>query len=107
MGIGFEFCEVSAMQSRNIDKPFKTLAQSFYNKFEEKIASLQDIWLLTHTNFAEDKSARNTKTKQSDIRVARISQLTWLLCRIDLYEMQMQFNNFLKTKERKYVFSIY
>jgi len=43
MGIGFEFCEVSAMQSRNIDKPFKTLAQSFYNKFEEKIASLQDI----------------------------------------------------------------
>jgi hypothetical protein len=24
--IGFEFCDVSAMQSRNIDKPFKTLA---------------------------------------------------------------------------------
>ena len=42
MNIGFEFCEVSALQSRNIDKPFKTLAQSFYNKFEEKIASLND-----------------------------------------------------------------
>ena len=42
MNIGFEFCEVSALQSRNIDKPFKTLAQSFYNKFEEKIASLTD-----------------------------------------------------------------
>ena len=43
MNIGFEFCEVSAMQSRNLDKPFKVLAQSFYNKFEEKIASLMDV----------------------------------------------------------------
>ncbi len=40
MGIGFEFCEVSAMQSRNIDKPFKVLANIFYTKFEEKVASL-------------------------------------------------------------------
>ena len=44
MGIGFEFCEVSALQSRNIDRPFKTLAQSFYNKFEEKVASLMEVW---------------------------------------------------------------
>ena len=43
MGIGFEFAEVSALQSRNIDKPFKTLAQSFYNKYEEKVASLMDV----------------------------------------------------------------
>ena len=43
MGIGFEFCEVSAMQSRNIDKPFKILAQSFYNKFEEKVATLMEV----------------------------------------------------------------
>ena len=43
MGIGFEFCQVSALQSRNIDKPFKVLAQSFYNKYEEKIASLQEV----------------------------------------------------------------
>ena len=41
--IGFEFCEVSAMQSRNIDKPFKVLAQSFFQKFEEKISTLQEI----------------------------------------------------------------
>ena len=44
MGIGFEFCEVSAMQSRNIDKPFKILAQSFYNKYEEKVATLMEVW---------------------------------------------------------------
>ena len=43
MGIGFEFCEVSALQSRNIEKPFKVLAQSFFNKYEEKIASLADL----------------------------------------------------------------
>ena len=30
MGIGFEFCEVSALQSRNIDKPFKILANIYY-----------------------------------------------------------------------------
>lgn len=40
MGIGFEFCEVSALQSRNIDKPFKLLANIFYAKYEEKVASL-------------------------------------------------------------------
>ena len=43
MGIGFDFCEVSAMQSRNIDKPFKTLANAFFNRYEEKVASLQAI----------------------------------------------------------------
>ena len=43
MGIGFEFCEVSALQSRNIDKPFKVLAQTYYNKFEEKVASLMEL----------------------------------------------------------------
>ena len=43
MGISFEFCEVSALQSRNIDKPFKVLAQAFYNKYEEKIASLMEV----------------------------------------------------------------
>ncbi len=46
MGIGFEFCEVSAMQSRNIDKPFKVLANIFYSKFEEKVASLMSAWLI-------------------------------------------------------------
>ena len=46
MGIGFEFCEVSALQSRNIDKPFKILANSFYNKYEEKVASLMEFWSL-------------------------------------------------------------
>ena len=43
MGIGFEFCEVSALQSRNIDKPFKILANSFYTKYEEKVASLMEF----------------------------------------------------------------
>ena len=43
MGIGFEFCEVSAMQSRNIDRPFKILAQSYYNRYEEKVASLMEV----------------------------------------------------------------
>ncbi len=43
MGIGFEFCEVSAIQSRNIDKPFKTLANIFWNKYEEKVASLMEV----------------------------------------------------------------
>ena len=43
MGIGFEFAEVSALQSRNIEKPFKVLAQGFYNKYEEKIASLMEV----------------------------------------------------------------
>jgi len=41
--IGFEFCQVSALQSRSIDKPFKILAQSFYNKYEEKVASLMEF----------------------------------------------------------------
>lgn len=44
MGIGFEFCEVSALQSRNIDKPFKLLANLFYSKYEEKVASLMEFW---------------------------------------------------------------
>lgn len=43
MGIGFEFCEVSALQSRNIDKPFKLLANIFYTKYEEKVASLMEF----------------------------------------------------------------
>ena len=43
MGIGFEFCEVSALQSRNIDKPFSILANIFYNKYEEKVASLMEF----------------------------------------------------------------
>ena len=43
MGIGFEFCQVSALQSRSIEKPFKILSQAFYNKYEEKIASLQEM----------------------------------------------------------------
>ena len=60
MGIGFEFCEVSALQSRNIDKPFKVLAQAFYNKYEEKIASLKKDYrdLKIFKNQSDIKSAR-------------------------------------------------
>ena len=43
MGIGFEFCEVSALQSRNIEKPFRQLANIYYSKYEEKVASLMEI----------------------------------------------------------------
>lgn len=38
--IGFQFFEVSALQSRNLEAPFKALAHGFYQKYEEKIASL-------------------------------------------------------------------
>ena len=42
-GIGFEFFEVSALQSKHLEDPFKALANMFYNKYEEKIASLIDV----------------------------------------------------------------
>ena len=41
--IGFEFFEVSALQSKQLENPFKALAAQFYQKYEEKIAQLQDI----------------------------------------------------------------
>ena len=40
--IGFEFCEVSALQSKNIDVPFKTLADLHYAKYNDKISTLMD-----------------------------------------------------------------
>ena len=43
MGIGFEFFEVSALQSKELDAPFKALANMFYQKYEEKIAQLADL----------------------------------------------------------------
>ena len=41
--IGFEFFEVSALQSKGLEDPFKALSQMFYQKYEEKIASLTDV----------------------------------------------------------------
>ena len=36
--INFEFFEVSAMQSRNIEKPFESLAKSYFARYEERVA---------------------------------------------------------------------
>ena len=41
--IGFEFFEVSALQSRGLEEPFKALTQQFYHKYEEKVSTLIDI----------------------------------------------------------------
>lgn len=38
--IGFEFFEVSTLQGKNIDDPFKCLADQFYSRYQEKVASL-------------------------------------------------------------------
>lgn len=38
--IGFEFFEVSTLQGKNIDEPFKCLADQFYSRYQEKVASL-------------------------------------------------------------------
>jgi hypothetical protein len=41
--IGFEFFEVSTLQGRNIDDPFKCLAEMYFRKFQEKVAYLQHM----------------------------------------------------------------
>ena len=38
--IGFEFFEVSALQSRSIEEPFKALAHMYLDKYNEKINTL-------------------------------------------------------------------
>jgi len=38
--IGFEFFEVSAMQGRNVEDPFKALARMFKDRFEQRIQEL-------------------------------------------------------------------
>ena len=35
--IGFEFFEVSTLQSKGVEEPFKALAQMFHDRYEEKI----------------------------------------------------------------------
>ena len=40
--IGFEFFEVSALQSRGLEEPFNALANMFHQKYEEKVASLNE-----------------------------------------------------------------
>ena len=41
--IGFEFFEASAMQSRNIEEPFKALASMFFDKYQEKVDMLSHM----------------------------------------------------------------
>ena len=38
--IGFEFFEVSTLQGKNIDEPFKCLAEMFNNRYQEKANQL-------------------------------------------------------------------
>jgi hypothetical protein len=38
--IGFEFLEVSTLQSRNIEEPFKCLADTFFKRYQEKASYL-------------------------------------------------------------------
>lgn len=41
--IGFEFVEVSAMQSKNIEEPFNALAQMFNDKYQAKVDRLSKM----------------------------------------------------------------
>jgi hypothetical protein len=41
--IGFEFFEVSTLQSKNIEDPFKCLAELFFRRYQEKIGYLQSM----------------------------------------------------------------
>ena len=43
MSLGFEFFEVSALQSKGIEEPFKSLAMSYYQKYEERVNMLTQI----------------------------------------------------------------
>jgi hypothetical protein len=38
--IGFEFFEVSAMQNKSLEEPFKALAHMFQEKYNDKVESL-------------------------------------------------------------------
>ena len=38
--IGFEFYEVSTLQGKGIEEPFKALARMFTQRYEEKVAQL-------------------------------------------------------------------
>lgn len=41
--IGFEFFEVSTLQSKNTDDPFKCLAEMFYRRYQEKANYLMNM----------------------------------------------------------------
>lgn len=41
--IGFEFFEVSALQGKNIDDPFKCLAEIYFRRYQEKVAYLEHM----------------------------------------------------------------
>ena len=41
--IGFEFFEVSTLQSKGVDEPFKALAKMFHDKFEDRVSTLSNL----------------------------------------------------------------
>ena len=41
--IGFEFFQVSTLQSKGVDEPFKALAKMFTDRYEERIGQVQNV----------------------------------------------------------------
>ena len=41
--IGFEFFEVSTLQSKGVEEPFKALAKMFTDRYEDKIKNLKKL----------------------------------------------------------------
>jgi hypothetical protein len=41
--IGFEFFEVSTLQGKNIDDPFKCLSEMFFRRYQEKVNMLMSM----------------------------------------------------------------
>jgi hypothetical protein len=39
--IGFEFFQVSTLQGKGIDEPFKALAKMFTQRYEERVAQIK------------------------------------------------------------------
>jgi hypothetical protein len=38
--IGFEFFEVSTLKGQNVEAPFQYLAETFYRKYQDRVAGL-------------------------------------------------------------------
>jgi len=46
--IGFEFFEVSTLQGKNIEDPFKCLADMFHQRYMERVGQLLGWWRLIY-----------------------------------------------------------
>ena len=43
MSLGFEFFEVSALQSKGLAEPFTALANTYHAKYEERVNMLMQV----------------------------------------------------------------